>query len=290
MRSPNRRRDVKYSIGSLPQVIHIGRCVFDPDWAEIEHVDQSSELIYIMRGSLTVSTMDVVLAGVEGDVIWLPAQVPHRDVVPPESDFEVYLIQFLWAEEERMKEIVGDGYVLQLSGRLKSDIANMVLSLDEESVSDSLFSQQITACKLGELLWTLCREARTREAELCAKEKESIQHARPDHLALQAKRLVKARFNSKLDLDHIAEHLGVSSCYLSRIFRRWNGVTLSSYVITVRMENAKRLLSDSRMNIEEVARASGYDDVHYFRRVFKRLFACSPSQWRARLLSEAKSV
>lgn len=275
---------------SLPNVTNVGRCLFDPDWAKIEHCDQSSELIYIMRGSLRVCTSDTELSGSEGDVIWLPAGVPHRDVVPPDSDFEVYLIQFEWPENEHIRDIRGDRRVLRLSDRTKIDIANMVHALHEESVSTALFVRQIVACKLAEIIWTLCREAGSCVKKPPESDDASIRRARSDHLALQAKRLVKANYSDKLDLDGIARSLGTSPCYLSRLFTKYNGVTLSSYITLVRMENAKRLLTDSRMNIDEVARACGYRDTHYFRKIFKRHHGCPPGQWRARLFKEAKSV
>ena len=48
----------------------------------------------------------------------------------------------------------------------------------------------------------------------------------------------------------------------------------------IRLEQAKRLLSDSTLQVSEVAYKCGFDDVASFSRAFKRTFSLSPSQYR----------
>ncbi|MDD4538867.1 MAG: helix-turn-helix transcriptional regulator, partial [Lentisphaeria bacterium] len=78
-------------------------------------------------------------------------------------------------------------------------------------------------------------------------------------------------------LEMLAEFLSVSPFFLSRVFNSESGFSLSEYLTMVRMNQAKTLLLDGRMNVSEIADAVGYEDSGYFSKVFKRHFGCSPS-------------
>ncbi len=79
---------------TVPRVMSFGKCPFDQEWAEMEHVDPCSELMHILRGRVEVRTREYSIVGREGDTIFTPAGTPHRDVFATESAFEVYLVRF----------------------------------------------------------------------------------------------------------------------------------------------------------------------------------------------------
>ncbi len=80
-----------------------------------------------------------------------------------------------------------------------------------------------------------------------------------------------------LSLDQIAKTLFVNPSYLSTLFKRETGQTLTEYLVDFRMKKAISLIkTDIRRDISEVASAVGYRDVYYFARCFKRHFGSSP--------------
>ncbi len=58
------------------------------------------------------------------------------------------------------------------------------------------------------------------------------------------------------------------------------GLTLIDYVQNLRVEEAKRLLESAGMAVDEISAAVGYEDPAFFRRLFKRRTALTPSQYR----------
>ena len=83
-------------------------------------------------------------------------------------------------------------------------------------------------------------------------------------------------------LDDIATHLGVSTYRLSHVFGQESDFTVSGYLTMLRMEKARAmLLAHSRCNVSEVARTVGYQDPHYFSRVFKKHYGQSPAKFRS---------
>ena len=83
-----------------------------------------------------------------------------------------------------------------------------------------------------------------------------------------------------VSLESAAKTAGVSSGYLSRMFRQELGTTFVSYLTGVRIKKAKSLLQNSDMRIGEVSAAVGYRDEKYFCRVFRQATGKSPVEYR----------
>ena len=89
-------------------------------------------------------------------------------------------------------------------------------------------------------------------------------------------------FNA-VSLDQVAEHAGLSSQYLSRIFKEHLGVNFIDYIVQKRIEEACSLLKDNRLGVKEIAMRCGYSDLAWFAKVFKRETGMTPREYRSRL-------
>lgn len=87
-------------------------------------------------------------------------------------------------------------------------------------------------------------------------------------------------FAQDLSLKSLAERFNCSSGYLSAQFKKENGVTLTDYLNGKRLEHAKRLLTRTQLTISEIAQESGFDDINYFSRLFKRSHGMTPREYR----------
>lgn len=92
--------------------------------------------------------------------------------------------------------------------------------------------------------------------------------------------LIDADITADLSLSSLAQEISVSAGYLSSLFRRETGDTLTAYVNRRRVENAKRLLRTTRLQIQTVAQHCGIVDVHYFAKIFKKYVGASPKEYR----------
>ena len=68
--------------------------------------------------------------------------------------------------------------------------------------------------------------------------------------------------------------------YLGRVYRQAFGRTLTDAIHLRRFRQAQSLLLESDANISEIAAECGYDDVGYFRRIYKRFEGMPPSAYR----------
>jgi two-component system response regulator YesN len=95
-----------------------------------------------------------------------------------------------------------------------------------------------------------------------------------------AKRFIRESFaDPGLSLAGVADKAGVSKNHLSWEFARETGETLTEYVARIRIEEAKRLFSTTRLKVYEVAERVGFLNVEHFSRVFKKVAGTSPSAW-----------
>ena len=83
-----------------------------------------------------------------------------------------------------------------------------------------------------------------------------------------------------LSLKTTASYLKVNASYLSTLFKKETGYTLTNYVNKKRMEHAAFLLSTTAQSVSSIAQQCGILDENYFTKLFKRHYQVTPSQYR----------
>ncbi|HYF49737.1 MAG TPA: helix-turn-helix transcriptional regulator, partial [Planctomycetota bacterium] len=91
---------------------------------------------------------------------------------------------------------------------------------------------------------------------------------------------IRANFHRELSTASVAGEFQCNPDYLGRIFKRVNGRTIVEFIHDCRMRHAQRLLIESALNIDQVARDCGFEDSGYFRRIFNRHTGLSPRKFR----------
>ena len=94
------------------------------------------------------------------------------------------------------------------------------------------------------------------------------------------KQYIGRSLSEDLSLKTVSNQFHFSSRYFAHIFKKYTGDNYTAYVNNVRMEEAKRLLRMSDMNINEIAKSVGYTDEGHFSRNFKSVVGVRPSEYR----------
>ncbi len=92
--------------------------------------------------------------------------------------------------------------------------------------------------------------------------------------------VIDASLGKQVSVPDLAAQTGLSSDYLSRLFRRRYGMSIPHYLLQRRMEQARHLLLAGGAPILEVGRQVGIPDPQYFNKQFRRVTGRSPSQYR----------
>jgi AraC-like DNA-binding protein len=118
-------------------------------------------------------------------------------------------------------------------------------------------------------------------ADLC----EAVERPAPAHRDRSIRRAVehmRQHYAEPLTLASVARVAGFAPCHFSTLFRRHEGMTFSRHVCRLRLERAKELLTRTDLNLERIARLSGFRSREYFARVFRSVVGKTPMAWRRR--------
>ena len=99
----------------------------------------------------------------------------------------------------------------------------------------------------------------------------------------QVIKYIHEHFNEQLSNEDIGKHFHFNPNYLNELMVAQTGVSLRQYIINFRMKKALNLIINSNLSISDIARAIGYNDIHYFSRIFKKKTGYSPEKIRQRL-------
>lgn len=91
---------------------------------------------------------------------------------------------------------------------------------------------------------------------------------------------IEENYHKDIYLEKIAEDMGVSFKYISRIFKQKTGINLTDYVSMIRIKKAKELLINTKMNIEDISQSVGIYSRTTFIRLFKKFEGTNPSSFR----------
>jgi two-component system response regulator YesN len=92
--------------------------------------------------------------------------------------------------------------------------------------------------------------------------------------------LIERNYGQDISLASAAAEVGLNPNYLSTLFKSETGASFLEHLTQFRLEQAKRLLASSTMNVSQIAYAVGYDSPRYFSTLFARREGTTPSRFR----------
>ncbi len=98
----------------------------------------------------------------------------------------------------------------------------------------------------------------------------------------QAKSYIAKHYREKIHLEVMADTLGISPAYLSRLFKKDTGILLQDYVVKVRVDRASNFLRYSDLGLAEISEYVGFPSQSYFGKIFKKEMHMTPKTYRDR--------
>ena len=98
--------------------------------------------------------------------------------------------------------------------------------------------------------------------------------------------VIESDVSAELSLNTLAKKQGVSNGYLSSVFKKETGKTVSEYIRDSRIEHAKYLLNTTHLQIQTIALHCGIMDVQYFSKIFKKQLGKTPKEYRESLQAQ----
>ncbi|MEW6360192.1 MAG: helix-turn-helix domain-containing protein [Planctomycetota bacterium] len=242
-------------------------------------VHEHAEICCVVSGKCMVRMGAQWIEAYQGDVCVFPPRTEHRDIYVSRAD--PYSILWIPIDSERIgghlakySRSAGFNVVFHISceaavssPRLARDLLRAIAK--DVRRSDSIL--RLKACVL-ELCWLLFNR--------CLQIDAASHSNWGDKIIGEVMAYIRAHYPEGLSLPQIAGHVHLSSSYLSSLFRKHSGQTMSSYLNSLRMKKAEELLLASRLSVKQIAAQTGFRSAPYFSRCFRRLHGTAPARFR----------
>ncbi|WP_193726655.1 response regulator transcription factor [Paenibacillus guangzhouensis] len=102
-----------------------------------------------------------------------------------------------------------------------------------------------------------------------------------EELYILLEEYIRLHFTEAINVEHLADKFQFNPSYIIRVFKKYKGVPPLQYLISLRIQEAKRLIeAKPSMDFKDISEIIGYTDQHYFSRVFRNVTGMTPSEYR----------
>ena len=110
--------------------------------------------------------------------------------------------------------------------------------------------------------------------------KEEVDDVRTAVIRAEMYAFIENHYREDISMQDAAAVLRYSDAYFCKLFKQCFKVNFSTYLNEFRVQKARQLMTDSRLNLKDISAACGYSDANYFTKVFKRITGKTPSEYR----------
>ena len=173
-----------------------------------------------------------------------------------------------------------------MASQVKDNYYQLFLSLQKESRQSQISDVFL---KGGRSIWDMVDSADTLDllhAELARCTEDFFaglsNRSTGSDMVYAIKEFIRQNYqNESLSIKSVSDHVNRSAPYVCTFFKAETGQTLNQYITGYRIERAQEMLADPRYKITDVASRTGYNDVNYFGKIFKKITGSSPSEYRS---------
>ena len=104
---------------------------------------------------------------------------------------------------------------------------------------------------------------------------------------LAARSYMTQHYNQNVTLEEVARQVGLNTTYFRHLFKQETRISFKEYLTHLRLSNARQLLANSDISVQQVIEEVGYTNISQFYRVFRQHYHMTPAEYR-RLQQGAK--
>jgi AraC-like DNA-binding protein len=228
------------------------------------------QILYITEGEGSFTAGEATHTVRPGAMFLLLPGVKHRYKPVYEIGWHEYWVGFNGAYFQRLlqQEIISRENIFFEIGLHDYILTTFDRIFDEVTTQRPLFQ------------FKACVEVLSLISEMLAHERRQKQPNYYQKIVEKAKYIMESNIYSAINLPNIAEEIGISTSRLNEVFKTYTSMTPYQYFSHIKIQKAERLLEQEEASIKEVAFKLGFEDQHYFSRLFRNKTGIAPSKWR----------
>ena len=246
------------------------------------------EMVYIDRGEADIGAGRQVIRLRQGQAIFHRPNEFHSIWANSATGPNIMVLSF-GCTGNALRSLSGQALTLdaQMRGLLRQLIAEgqqcfgPVLDISGQRMltpveNAPLGSQQMIALLLEQILILMLRQAHDGQPVSPQEAPHLTEERNAADLTNLLTALMREHLDGSLSFEEICRHSGLSRTALKATFSKYNRMGVMEYYQRLRIEEARRLLREGRLNVTQTAEALGYSSIHAFSRQFKRLMGVTP--------------
>lgn len=246
------------------------------------HYENVYQIVIILCGRVRYQVGEKEYIVSKGGIVVLNTLEYHTLEVL-EYPYERYIIQVcpdFFQNEVKFPEIIAIfmkrpesfSHLLTVSQPVWNYIYEIVKEMEQEYNGKKKYWDIFVGADLRKMFIMLFRECETVLA--------SVRTGRGAFVAYHVMNYLNHHYMEQMSLDDIAESMFMNKDYIARLFKQETGYSLMGYVILLRINHAKLLLTETEKSITDIALECGYTDFTYFSKQFKQMTGANPSKFR----------
>ncbi|WP_413379027.1 helix-turn-helix domain-containing protein [Paenibacillus taichungensis] len=258
------------------------------DWDYPAHEHPQYELNYVTEGEQYMTVDGKLYIQKAGELLLIPPGSIHSSLSHNGKGFTYFCMHFDIDDQlflsllARIKQVLFD-VDSPVTRQIEPVLRKLMSSADNRAASTMVQRMQLQSA-VFELFGHLWEAVSQEAAQLFTDGYEKIELAHQIRNRLQG--LVSQQFkqgresDSHYGIDDIAAELGISSSHCNRVFRQVYGQSPRVYLSEMVLHEAKVLLGNPKLSVQNIAAMLGYKDIAHFSRQFKRWSGISPTRYR----------
>lgn len=234
----------------------------------------SWEIIFVEKGTLTIREGNAIFSVKAGESLLLWPQRLHVGVGQFPPDLKFYWLHFEVKSGERVSPSEA---LLSIPQQTRVNEPQYIISLFRQFLREQ---ENIHRSVALELILLLILQ------QISAAASEQPADTPGNALAWKAQQMIHTQFHLPLSASLLAKELHCNADYLGRVFRGVFRLTLTEALHRQRVRAAEKLLISDSLSLTEVAFKCGFNDVGYFRKIFRTHTSLTPAAWKRRYCKE----
>ncbi len=247
------------------------------------------ELVYVDKESVLAHREGQAIVVNEGEILFHKPNELHSLAANGKTAPNVFILSFVcksramqFFENKKLsvhKNLVKFIYMIAEEGKKTFDLPYFNPNLTKMELLETpiLGGEQLIKNYLEALLINLIRNESDGEKQttvfLRREEKEG-------NITARVISFLHEHVGERLTVENVCEQINYNKSYVFRIFKRDTGTTVMNYFIRLKIERAKQLLREDKLNITQISELLAFDTPNYFSKTFRKITNYSPLQYK----------
>lgn len=246
------------------------------------HWHEELEIVRVIHGELLLFLNNEQRLLRDGDIAFISSGMLHR-AEPTHATYECLVFSPTFLKKysfgrlsELLTPLISGDAIITLCERETEEVRAVTDKLLSSAQAQSEFIELRISANVSELIYVLYRDGRINT------DPRSSLHKQGARLTIKLVDWIEEHYSERITLDELGAICGLSPKYLCSFFKKMTGLTPMDYVNRLRIEKACISISNGHTSITDAAFDSGFNELSYFSKLFKKYVGCTPSEYKSR--------